>query len=250
MKIWIFLSVMTVPCLAQSAPAPNKIVDMLASHESAKERAASQLFNLTNDITGLPCSDYERVSLKTLAQLADGEVSAVEVYSGECVSKFWIIVANRKAGWSYLGTISVPDRVTEPSIRTEVSPTRSVLAFYVTNVTVDSGSGFSQTNLQIFTVMQSGRVQMALNIPEKVRFSVPLGNAEYVDAQESSFTFHSVNSGKAMPTIDEKRLSNVNGHRLSVYRRYVWNRRWSEYYSIPYAPSTEPERDGKSHGPQ
>lgn len=230
-----------LPLCAQSQRAnPVAIVQMLSSNQKTPqaEHLVKQL-ELTNYSSGRACTEFSDVTQKTLWGHKADSIRAIEAYSNSCIEKFIIVLEGSSSQWRFAGTISLKERYTAPDYKVVPLFIEQKPGIMVTDNIVDSGTGISQANTQIFAFLGSA-LKMVFDQPEKITLAAPFKSkccdTQYVESQASKFKVIGPTRQSPIASIEEVRRISGNGRALTVYRRFVWNRRWHTFYSVAFAP--------------
>jgi hypothetical protein len=237
------LGALIAPCIASEAQglSPEAIIQELSSTpETPQAEPYAKEFNLTGEAQQAECGAFSAVSQKTLWRDGTAAIVAIEAYSETCFREFLIILEGNQSLWKYAGTIALEERDTKPEYRIIPLSANQEPGIAVTNNTVDSGTGISQQNTQIFAFVGSS-LRLVFNEPEHIRLTLPFRPnccpVQYVEGQTSTFHFVFPTTKGATTSIEERRQVSVNGHSLTEYRRYLWDSRWQAFYSVAFAPA-------------
>lgn len=231
-----------LPLYAQSQRStPTAIVRALTSNqETPQVKSLVSQLELTSSSSGQACTEFSDVTQKSLWSNNSVSITAIEAYSNSCIEKFVIVLEGTPSQLRYAGTISLEERYTAPDYKILPLFIDQKPGIMVSGNVVDSGTGISQSNTQIFAFIGTA-LKMVFNQPEKATLGIPFKSkccdSQYVETQTS--TFHIIEPTQGNPTarIDETRHISVNGRSLTEYRRYLWNKRWHTFYSVSYAPT-------------
>lgn len=221
-----------------SSPSPEVLTSQLGSADKDVRAKAARAVSLTGPIGGALCSDFDTVKTEPL-QVQDSKESRLLVAkSDDCQNMFLVPLVRRAESWQSLGSIrlSMHDG-TVPECKVQNLVSKDDQEIVVSNVMVDWGTGFLQTNLTIYKVI-GDRVRVVFDEPESLHLAipdmrVPVTN-NYSEEQNSTFQFVNDTGHTTFghTYILEKRIDRIGKRKFTVYRSYVWEPALSAFRMI------------------
>src|ERR1700690_140711 len=157
--------------LRAQTTSPESIFQVLSSRSADLPELAKR-FRLDEEEPARQCSDASEVSKKLLWDGQSQSVVAVEFYSSTCLKQFAIIFAGNSDVWTYSGTRVLEERYAKPEYNAAVLFAGQMPVIVVTNNTIDSGTGVSQQNTQVFAFIGES-LQLVFDEPQRVSLAVP-----------------------------------------------------------------------------